>query len=149
MTREELITVVESEIKDLASDLEISDSELAVNKALMETSYTLPNTDNAQSYWLIERTKRHLIFMLATGSARKFQVKQIKLSEKFKNLKELYVSMDSEWREAKRDLGIGVTDYSTLFGTKIDAGFSYDPVTAEDSTYNKEQIVIATPSDGS
>lgn len=147
MTSGELITTVTAEMKDLATNLVAIDYTNAVEDAQRETAYSLPNTDSEQLYWLKQRTKRHLVFMLATGAAGKFQVKQIKLDQKFRNLKDLYVDMDRLWKEAQESLGIGIADIYKLFGSKIDAGYSYDTVTGEETTYETEQLVIVTPDD--
>ena len=147
MTSGELITVIEQELKALATNFVAVDFTNAIEDAVRETSYVLPNTNNEQIYWLKQRSKRNLIFMLATGVASSFQVKQIKLDQKFRNLKELYVDMDKAWEKAQGDLGIGVSDTFRLFGSKIDAGFASDEVTGEDTTYYAEQLVIVTPND--
>ena len=147
MTSGELIIVVEQELKALATNFVAVDYTNAVEDAVRETSYVLPNTNNEQIYWLKQRTKRNMVFMLATGVASSFQVKQIKLDQKFRNLKELYVDMDKVWKEAQGELGIGVSDTFRLFGSKVDAGFASDELTGEDTTYSAEQLVIVTPDD--
>ena len=147
MTSGELIIVVEQELKALATNFVAVDYSNAVEDAVRETSYVLPNTNNEQIYWLKQRTKRNMVFMLATGVASSFQVKQIKLDQKFRNLKELYVDMDRVWKEAQGELGIGVSDVFKLFGSKVDAGFASDELTGEDTTYDAEQLVIVTPND--
>jgi hypothetical protein len=144
MTEEELVAIVTSEMKDLATSLVAADYTNAVYSATLETTFTLPNTTNEQIYWLKERTKRHLIFMLATGAAAKFQVKQIKLDQKYRNLKDLYTSMDETWEKMQDDMLQSTIDPVSQFGIKADAGFSYDPVTGEDTTYEDSNFVIIT-----
>jgi hypothetical protein len=34
-----------------------------------------------------------------------------------------------------------------IFGTKIDAGFQYDPLTGRDTTYNDTNVTILTPTE--
>jgi len=144
MTSGELISLIEQKVKNLSSLFVAVDFTNAVSEAVRDTGFSLPATNSEQIYWLDQRARRHLLFYLWTETAIKFRVKQIHLNHKFDHLGKIIESMDKSWELAQEQL-IGV-DGMSAFGFKIDAGFSYDPATGRDTTYNKDQRIIFTPS---
>jgi hypothetical protein len=146
MTEAELITRVTQELKALSANFITIDYTNAVLSATAETGYAVPNTNTTQTYWLVQRTKRHLIYALWIAYAPKFKLKQLSLDQKFTHLGELVKIMDAEFEKAKEDPTFGTTaSVWELFGTKIDAGFMNDPLTGEDLTYTDDNVVGITP----
>lgn len=148
MDKAQIKTLIQEEVRTLATFLELTDYENAVSDALRETGWTLPTTVAFRIHWIKMRAKRHLFFYLATESARKFKVKQFSLDQRFKHYMLLVKSMDDEFTAAQEEHPEEFTsaDVSALFGTKVDAGFAYDQF-GNDITYDVEQEVIITPSD--
>lgn len=146
MTEEELIALVTSEVKDLSDELVTGDYSNAVDDAERETGFTLPQTDSLKIYWVKERTKRHLIWYLFFGGAKKFRVKQYYLDQKFQHYKDILEYMDKaffDFQESRPDLFAGV-DPSRMFGTVVSPGFSYDDV-GKDTTYFDDNVVEHYP----
>ena len=149
MTESELIVLVTSEVKGLATSFTADDYTNALGTAKRETGFAVPNTNDTQIHWLVQRMKRHLFFFLCSENTVKFKIKQINLDQKFTHLRDLIKDMDKEFAEASNDMDFisaGVNP-SYLFGHKIDAGFSYDPVTGTDTTYTDDNLVLITPGD--
>lgn len=81
-----------------AADSISSDAmELVVGKALTELGLVLPVADGINSYWAVERTKRHTLRCLETAAAMKFQYKKIHLEHRFLQLSSLIKSLDKEF----------------------------------------------------
>jgi hypothetical protein len=148
MDAPDIQTLIAEEVRSLDDYLELEDYENALNDALRETGWTLPTAVNFRLHWLKMRAKRHLFFYLASESARKFKVKQFSLDQRFKHYMLLIKEMDAEFETAKEEHPEEFTNAESyaLFGSKIDAGFSYDQF-GNDITYDAEQKVIITPSD--
>lgn len=147
MTSGELITVVTREIKGLSTQFVEANFTDAVDEAIRETGFTLPNTDDEQTKWLKARTTRHLIYMLWLENSVKFKVKTIALDQKFEHLHKMLAKMDKDWEAAKDDPLLGVTvDSYEQFGHRIGSGFAYDEL-GKDITYNEEQKVIISPNE--
>ncbi len=147
----ELTEIITLEMKSLESELENDDYVNALNAAQWET-WSLPLTDNFKLYWVKERAKRHLFFMLATGQAMEFKVKTYNLGEPFKHLSDTYKAMDVLFEKAKEDfpdafpvLGDSAINNYELFGTYISSGFQYNAV-GKDTTYESSNSIIITPS---
>lgn len=123
----ELKTTVLSAAGGLGGYLETDQLDFAADQAVRELGFSFPVTNNTREYWLIERSKRHVLDVLRTASAYKFRYKQIYLNQRFEHLNTLLEKMDEEFKEAlnnEPDL-LGV-DVSTTFGTYIENGFIYD-----------------------
>jgi hypothetical protein len=149
MTKQEMVFLLEKEVKGLSTVLDLVDYQNACDDAVRETGYILPNTVNAQIYWLKFRAKRHLFFYLLSESAHKFKVKQYSLNQRFEHYRDTIEYMDKVWNDyllseqALIDELAGV-DSVGLFGTKIDAGFQYDEV-GRDTTYSEDNQVEFHP----
>ena len=151
MTRAELITQIQSEIKGLSASLDTDDYSNAVDAAERDTGWDLPQTADFKVKWLIERSKRHLFFYLLSESASKFRFKAIYLQHKFEHYRALISDMDKRFAEAQEEYAFefaGVSAYE-LAGTKIDAGFSYEPFTGRDTTYDESNQVLIHPNENS
>jgi len=147
MDRTELLILLKQEVKGLASKLEDADFQNSIDDASRETGWTLPVGTDFKAYWLKNRAKRHLFFYLATESAYKFKFEQINLQHRFDHFTRLYKEMDEAFEKAvlENPAEFAGVDASRMFGTKIDAGFAYDPQTGIDITYDEEQLVEFGP----
>ncbi len=131
-------------VKGLDSYLEREDYQEAIDFAINETGWTLPQTDNSRIFWFLNRSVRHILFMLQNESAHKFKVKQYNLHQRHFNYSTQIAYMDKQYLsylEAVPD------DSLQAFGTKIDAGFAYSDLTGRDITYSEDQRVIFTPTE--
>ena len=131
-------------VKGLDNYLVREDYQEAIQFAQDETGWTLPQTDSTRIYWFLNRSVRHLLFMLQNESAHKFKVKQYNLQQRHFNYSRQIEYMDKvylSYLEGTPD------DTFRAFGTKIDAGFAYSDLTGRDITYSEDQRVIFTPTE--
>lgn len=151
MTESELIVRVTEELKSLSTKFVAADYTNAVSSATAETNFSLPNTNALQTYWLIQRTKRHVIFALYIQNSQKFKIKQLNLDQKFEHLGTLIKLMDAAYEAALESMDFITAGVSIekMFGHQIEAGFAYDSDTGEDVTYSEDNVVIITPVDES
>lgn len=151
MTKAEMVTLLQQEVKSLSSYLVSDDYNNACDDASNDTGLTFPVTNKTAIYWMKQRAKRHLHFYLASETAHKFKYKQINLNQRFEHHWKMVQDMDKRW-DAIQDQILaelaGVDSYE-LFGTKVDAGFAYEHQTGRDITYDTEQEVIHTPNEAS
>jgi hypothetical protein len=148
MNTQELKEILQQEIKGLHTKVTDHDFNNCIADAQRETGWTLPVTSDFQVLWMKQRAKRHLFFYLWSESAHKFKFESINLQHRFAHYKVLIEKMDKDFDvafEANPQEFAGAADRE-LFGTKFDAGFSYDNV-GGDVTYNPDNLVIVTPSD--
>lgn len=105
----------------------------AVTQASQELHWTLPLDNPQKEFWMVERTKRFVIYILLIESAHKFQYKKISLQQRFQHYYQLLQLMDAQFAKALEDEPslFDVGTYSNL-GSYISAGFSYDFITGED-----------------
>ena len=151
MTKDEMVVRLQQEVKGLTSSLADVDYDNAIDAAQRDTGWALPQTVDFNIKWLIERSKRHLFFFLLSESASKFRFKAIHLQHKFEHYRLLIADMDKRFTAAQEEFAFefaGVSSYE-LAGTKIDAGFSYDPLTGRDTTYDAENQVMIHPNENS
>lgn len=150
MIKDEFIILVKQEVKGLYSYLVDNDYENAADDASRETGWSFPVSGNFKEYWIKQRMKRHLFFYLYTESAHKFKYKQINLQHRFDHYHTMLFGKDGmdtkfvEAMEERPDLFAGVS-ISHLFGTKVDAGFQYQPQTGRDTTYRDDNVVVFGP----
>jgi len=150
MTRDEMVTQLQAEVKGLTGSLVTADYGNAIDAAERDTGWDLPQTTEFRIKWLLDRSKRHLFFFLLSESAAKFRFKAIHLQHKFEHYRALIKDMDDRFTAAQEDFAFefaGVSSYQ-LAGTKIDAGFAYDG-TGRDLTYDSDNTVIITPNENS
>lgn len=133
-TRETLIATTKSLMGGSFDKVSDSGYEQSAIQSEIELSATYPITDSILSYWAVERTRRHVIYVLMVESAHKFQYKQIHLEHRFKHYIQLIEKMDHEWLEAMEDnpdlFGSSYSDFSYYLQT----GFVYDAL-GRDITY--------------
>src|SRR5512137_2385939 len=133
----DLIVAVEVMLGTSSSVLSSEGYESAVNSALSELGWSLPNEDPIRIWWITKRAVRYACFILWVASAQKFKYKQINLQQRFEHYQELIKVMDAEFDDAMAfDPGLfsDVESYK-LFGTAINAGFRYDYI-GRDITYD-------------
>jgi len=149
VTQAELITLITQEIKKLASKVTVTDYTNATNDASRELGWSFPVTGGFKELWIKKRSKRHLFYYLLTERADKFKFEQINLQHKFEHFLTLIKEMDAEFKEAVEENPVEFADVSllNLFGTKFDAGFSYEDGTGVDTTYMDSNLVILTPTE--
>jgi hypothetical protein len=146
-TRSEAITTLKQKVKGLNKYLVQDDYENAVTDALNELSLSWPVSDGFMTLWHAKRAVRHCMSYLLNESAHKFKFEQINLQHRFDNYLRALQHMDREFSEALEmfpDLFADVEPFR-VFGTKIDAGFVYDPQTGVDRTYEDSMEVIFSP----
>lgn len=138
MTEATLIALLESEVKGLSEYLDSEDYVNAVDAAERDTGWTMPVSGAFKEKWIIERAKRALFFYLQTESAHKFRVKEIHLHQRFDNYLKLIKLMDAQFDKAQEDSPEEFAEVSAyeMFGTKVDAGFQYEPQTGIETTYD-------------
>jgi len=107
----------------------------AVTQAKSELHWDFPITDNFKEFWMVERTKRFVTYILLFESAHKFQYKKISLQHRFAHYMQLLVMMDKQFKEALEDnpdtFDTGTWSNLTFYLTN---GFQYD-TDGEDLTY--------------
>ena len=145
MTKTELVTALEQEIKALTSRFDAADYVSAVDDAERET-WSLPQTASFRILWLKSRSKRHLYSYLRDEAADKVDSEGFKTSQLFKQFKQLVDDFDAEFKiavEENPDEFAGVDAYK-LFGSQIDSGFSSDFLGRE-TTYGEDNEVNLNP----
>ena len=111
--------------------------EQAVQQALDELHWTLPCTDSKKGYWIVERSRRHVIYILLVESAHKFRFKEINLHNRFKHYFDLIKMMDAQFAKAiESNPLLFDCDVYENFGSYITAGFVYD-FYGNDHTYDR------------
>lgn len=153
MTREEMATLLQTEVKGLSSYLDAADYTNACDDAARETGWSFPlaDTENERLHWQKTRAKRHLFFYLMSESAHKFRVKTLFLQHRFEHYIKLIEVMDRQWEIWKLKnplMFLTPGEEYKWFGSKIDAGFSYDGF-GRDTTYTDDNQIAFTPSDAS
>lgn len=108
----------------------------AIDQACNELNWEPPQTDPKKCFWMIERAKRFVIYVLLIESAHKFRYKQIFLQQRFENYYKLIDMMDKEFEKAlEADPGLFDTGTYSTIADYISNGFQYDSV-GRDITYS-------------
>jgi hypothetical protein len=146
MTQDELRALLIEEVKGLSKYLSNpTDYDNAIDSSEMET-WTLPVSTSFKIYWVKERSKRHLFFMMATETAHEYKVKRYDRNQKFDHYFKIIEKMDADFitaQEANPHEFASVDTYK-LFGVRIKPGFRYDGV-GQDITYNDSNEVEFEP----
>ena len=151
MTKAELTTLLQQELKGLTSSLEDDDYSNAIDAAERDTGWSMPQTTAFNLKWMIERSKRHLFFFLMSEAASKFRYKDIHLQHRFEHYADLIRQMDTDFEKAQDEYAFefaGVPAYEQM-AHKIDAGFAYESQTGRDHTFDDENIVLIHPNESS
>ena len=110
--------------------------EQSVTQTLTELGWTLPITDDFKSYWVIERTKRHFLYILMLEQAHKFRYKQIHLNQRFDHYIKMIEKADDDFQMAINDNPEKFPTANTTWAADfIPAGFLYDQL-GRDLTYD-------------
>ena len=151
MNRATLRSSLKLQIKGLSTKFELEEYNEAISQAERDTGWTLPVTSSFQQKWMIERAKRHLFSFLLAESAHKFKFEGINLHNRYTHYKGLVKQADIDFEKAIEENAheFAGVPANRLFGTKIDAGFSYEPQTGRDTTYGEDNQVIFEPNENS
>jgi len=117
----------------------------AATQTEIELQWSYPISVTGQEFWMVERCRRHAIYILMVESADKFQYKLIHLEHRFKNYIQLLENMDALFYKAIEDdpmdifedIGGSFSD----FGYLITSGFIYDSL-GRDCTYINERVIL-------
>lgn len=147
MTAAELKTLLQAELKGLASKFESDDYDNAITSAEQDNGWSMPVTTAFRIKWMRQRAKRHLFSYRRDESADKFKYKQLSLNQRFDHFFRLIEAMDKIFAKAKEEFAYEFAGVSALnlFGTKVDAGFAYEEQTGRDLTYSSDNEVIFAP----
>lgn len=121
--------------------LSLENQTQAAAQALDELGWVLPVTAQKVSYWIIERTKRHALYILLVQHAERFRYKQIHLQQRFDNYFRLITQADIALAAAIEDdlaglfpLDVDMDAFSKYGFMQHPAGFVYDQL-GRDLTY--------------
>jgi len=135
--QDELIISVQTLMGGSSSKLSGDGFISAAGQAEAELGWSYPLSDARKCYWLVERARRHGIYVLMVESAHKFQFKQIHLEHRFKHYIQLVENLDIAFVKALEDfpelfdmIDGGYDDFATM----INPGFVYDSL-GRDITY--------------
>lgn len=151
MTKTELTTLLQEEVKGLSSSLVDADYSNAIDQAERDTGWSMPQTAAFNLKWMIDRSKRHLFFYLMSAAAAKFRVEDVHLQHKFEHYSVLIDKMDENFEKAQNEYAFefaGVSAYEQM-GHKIDAGFAYQSQTGRDETFDDDNVVLIHPNENS
>lgn len=110
----------------------------------LELGWAYVITDYNKEYWMVERCRRHAMYLLMVESANKFQYKKAYLQHKFQNYIQLIKQMDAEFEQAVEDdphdifgdIGASFSDFASYITT----GFGTDNL-GRDTTYINDRVV--------
>ncbi len=126
-----------------STSLSTEAQDAAISQAFDELGWVYPVSMARKAYWLVERCKRHALYITLTVQAERFQYKEIRLQHKFANYFKLISEADSAFALAMAEeaalIDVGGMDEATseLFAKGFfmnPAGFVYDQI-GRDLTY--------------
>lgn len=136
-TIDDLLDICANLMGESATLVSTDGQEQAANQALRELGWVIPQSDETKNYWIIERTKRHIMYVLLLEQAHKFRFKQIHLQQRFEHYIKMIDSMDETFKEFM-ELNPNLFPLSNMEGSVLgdflDAGFVYDQL-GRDLTY--------------
>lgn len=148
ISSDDLTDIIKIQLSSLNTLITDDGYELVCNQVEQELGWSYPVTDPTKVLWMTKRGTRHALNLLLIASAYKFKYKTVSLNQRYEHFKDLIESMDKEFETAMAaDIALfaGLDSYK-MFGTQVNAGFSYDPV-GEDTTYNYDQYVVFSPAE--
>lgn len=103
-------------------------------QAMIELGWSFPLSVPQKEYWAIDRCRRHILYVLMTIAATKFQYKHIHLEHKYKHLSDMIKNIDAAFAKAIEDspdlfselLDNMVGEGADSLISYISTGFSYD-----------------------
>ena len=134
---DDLLEICGNLMGESSSLVSAAGQEEAAEQALRELPWTLPQEDEIKNFWIIERTKRHIMYILLLEQAHKFRFKQIHLQQRFDHYIKLIDKMDVDFKEfVESNPAIFPIDSLTgsALGEFIGSGFVYDQL-GRDLTY--------------
>jgi hypothetical protein len=143
---DELTDALKIQLSTLATLITDDGYELVSDTVVQELGWDYPVTTPAKVLWMIKRGTRHSLNLLRLASANKFKYKLVNLQNRFEHFQKLIEDMDKEFADAmiaEASL-FSDTPLYALFGTKIDAGFSYRK-DGKDETYFEDRYVNFSP----
>lgn len=147
-TADDVADIVKIQLSSLAALITDDGYVLVCDQAAQELGWSYPITVPAQAFWMVKRATRHALNILRLASAHKFKFKTVNLQHRFDHYYKLIEIMDEEFEKAVNgDLALfaGVDSFR-MFGTKIDAGFTYSSF-GVDRTYDVEALVNFSPTE--
>lgn len=117
----------------------------AATQTELELPWSYPISVSGQEFWMVERCRRHAIYILMVESAAKFQYKLVRLQHRFQNYIKLIENMDALFYKAIEDDPMEIfEDLASSFsdfGYLITNGFVYDNL-GRDCTYLNERVIL-------
>lgn len=146
MTRDDVLDRLQRAFREQTEDLVSNDYEDAIDDALLELGWTLPNTDSKQCQWIVKRSSRHLMFLLYTGAARKFKVDGYSLHQRFEHYSTILTRIDAEFQLAldSESYLFSNAKASEMFGFLVGSGFKNN-VVGENVTHSDDNEVPLFP----
>jgi hypothetical protein len=137
MTSDELYNGLRNRTKAVSQYIKEEDYESAIQDAVGETGFTIPNSypvTDTRNMWVMQRCIRHLYFYAMSEFGKKFDVDNIKLNQKFASYSKIIEMMDKKWEtfmaDAKNEdfFSVEETDVlsSTALGVYVTPGFMRD-----------------------
>jgi len=123
-----LVSIVETLIGSSSTAISSDGLSSAVDMALMELPWTFPLTNPQKEFWITERARRHVLYVLMVESAHKFKYKEISLQHRFNNYFKLIDMMDTKFEKALEDFP-DIFDVLPTYPSLCDyitSGFVYD-----------------------
>ena len=110
----------------------------------LELGWPYAVTDSNKEYWMVERCRRHSMYLLMVEAANKFQYKKIFLQHKFHNYIQLIKQMDEDFYKAVEDdphnifedIGASFSDFASYIGN----GYITDNL-GRDCSYLNDRVV--------
>jgi hypothetical protein len=143
---DDLVDLLKIQLSSLADLITADGYELVCNTASQELGWSYPVTTPDRLFWMVKRGTRHAMNVLRIASANKFKYKTVNLQNRFEHFQKIIEDMDKEFEAAMVTnvaLFAGVDTYR-MFGTKIDAGFTYG-IDGRDATYDTDKLVNFAP----
>lgn len=136
--REELVLFSQNLMGGSSTKVSDDGFEEAAKQTEKELRFAYPVTDSTKSFWMVERMRRHLLYILMVESAHKFQYKQIHIEHRFKHYIQLIEKCDRDFLKAADDFPeLFETGTWDDFAYYLGPGFVYDSL-GRDITYTEE-----------
>lgn len=133
--RDELIEFAKNLMGGSSTKLTDDGWEEAAKQTEKELKWAYPVTDDTKSYWMVERIRRHSLYILMVEAAHKFQYKQIHIEHRFKHYIQLIEKCDQDFLAAA-DMFPELFEMGTWddFAYYLSPGFVYNKL-GQDLTY--------------
>lgn len=110
-----------------------------------ELQWSYPITVSSKEFWMVERCRRHVMYILMVESAHKFKYKLIHLEHRFRNYIKLIENMDESFYKAIENDQDGTFDNLggsfSNFAYLITSGFIYDSL-GRDCSHLNERVIL-------